>query len=201
MPDKQGDFTGGLVQIEPLSFPDSQVFDFSLSYGFNTETTFQDFGTYPGGSYDFLGYDDGTRALPSVIPTDEKVVRESIFTSGFTRPELQTFGRSFASVWQPRLSSSAPPNQSYSMVWGNSTEKLGAVVSFAYNHKNQTETEEQNFYAVGDGQLVRFSDYDFAVASTDTTMGLVGNLAYKISSPSTRRPSSPTSTTPTFFPA
>ncbi len=180
MPDKQGDFTGGLVQIEPLSFPDSQVFDFSLSYGFNTETTFQDFGSYPGGSYDFLGYDDGTRALPSVIPTDEKVVRESIFTAGFTRPELQTFGRSFANVWQPQLSSSAPPNQSYSLVWGNSTEKLGAVFSFAYNHKNQTQTEKQNFYAVGDDQLVLFSDYDFAVAATDTTMGLVGNLAYKI---------------------
>ncbi len=50
MPDKSADFTGGLVSIEPLSFPDKQVFDFSLSYGFNTETTFQDFGTYPGGS-------------------------------------------------------------------------------------------------------------------------------------------------------
>ena len=98
MPDKQGDFTGGLVQIEPLSFPDRQVFDVSLSYGFNTETTFQDFQTYPGGSSDFLGYDDGPRALPSVIPTDQKVVRESIFTEGFTRPELQTFGRSFANV-------------------------------------------------------------------------------------------------------
>jgi len=180
MPDKQGDFTGGLVQIEPLSFPDRQVFDVSLSYGFNTETTFQDFQTYPGGSSDFLGYDDGTRALPSVIPTDQKVVRESIFTEGFTRPELQTFGRSFANVWEPRLSASAVPNQSYSVVWGNSTEKLGAVVSFAYNYKNQNQTEEQNFYSVSDEEISLQNAYDFEVSGTDTTMGLVGNLSYKI---------------------
>ena len=181
MPDKQGDFTGGLVQIEPLSFPDSQVFDFSLGYAFNSETTFKDFGTYPGGGYDWLGYDDGTRAIPSAIPTDDKVVRGSAFTgTGFTRDELQTFGRSFANVWEPRLSSSAAPNQSYSLVYGNSTEKLGAVFSFAYNYKNQSQTEVQNFYSVSDEEISLQNNYDFEVASTDTTMGMVGNLAYKI---------------------
>ena len=181
MPDKQGDFTGGLVQIEPLSFPDRQVFDFSIGYAFNSETTFQDFGTYPGGGYDWLGYDDGTRALPSAIPMDDKIVRESAFTgAGFTREELQTFGRSFANVWEPRLSSSAAPNQSYSLVYGNSTEKLGAVFSFAYNYKNQSQTEVQNFYKVSDEQIALQNEYDFDVASTDTTMGMVGNLAYKI---------------------
>jgi outer membrane receptor protein involved in Fe transport len=181
MPDKQGDFTGGLVQIEPLSFPDREVFDFSLGYSFNTETTFQDFGGYPGGGYDWLGYDDGTRALPGAIPVDDKVVRGSAFTgSGFTRDELQTFGRSFADVWEPRNVGSSVPNQSYSLVYGNSTEKLGAVFSFAYNYKNQTQTEVQNFYSVSDEQISLQNNYDFNVSSTDTTMGMVGNLAYKI---------------------
>jgi outer membrane receptor protein involved in Fe transport len=180
MPDKPADFTGGLVQIEPLSFPDREVFDVSIGYGFNSETTFQDFGNYPGGSTDWLGYDDGTRALPSDIPTDQKVVRGGIFRGGFTRPELETFGESFADVWQPRVASSAAPNQSYSVVWGDSTEKLGAVVSFAYNYKNETQTEEQNYYSVGGDEIELYNDYDFEVASTDTTMGLVGNLAYKI---------------------
>jgi outer membrane receptor protein involved in Fe transport len=180
MPDKPADFTGGLVQIEPLSFPDRQVFDFSLSYGFNTETTFKDFQTYPGGSYDFLGYDDGTRALPGPIPADQKVVREGLFTAGFTRPELESLGESFANVWEPRLSSSAAPNQSYSLVWGNSTEKLGTVVSFAYNYKNQNQTEEQNYYSVSDEAISLQNAYDFEVSGTDTTMGLVGNLSYKI---------------------
>ncbi|HXV64362.1 MAG TPA: TonB-dependent receptor [Vicinamibacteria bacterium] len=181
MPDKPADFTGGLVEIEPLNFPDSQVFDFSLSYGFNGRTTFENHQTYPGGNTDFLGFDDGTRALPTIIPTDEKVVRSGGFTdTGFTPDELTTFGRSFANVWQPRLSSSAAPNQSYSLVWGNSTEKLGAVFSFAYNYKNQNQTEVQNFYKVSGEEITLQNDYDFEISSTDTTMGMVGNLAYKI---------------------
>jgi outer membrane receptor protein involved in Fe transport len=181
MPDKPADFTGGLVEIEPLNFPDSRVFDVSIGYAFNSETTFEDFGGYPGGSYDFLGYDDGTRALPGVIPDDEKVVRGSIISeSGFTRDELQTFGRSFANVWEPRNVGSAAPNQSYSLVYGDSTEKLGAVFSFAYNYKNQTQSEVQNFYKVSNQEITLQNDYDFEVASTDTTLGMVGNLAYKI---------------------
>ncbi len=182
MPDKPADFTGGLVQIEPLNFPDNPVFDFSLSQGFNSETTFDDFGTYPGGSRDWLGYDDGTRALPGIIPTDEKVVRGSTFSgTGFTRDELQTFGRSFSDVWQPRVNGSAVPNQSYSLVWGKSGEKLGAVASIAYNHRNQNQKNEtQNFYKVGGNDVVLQHDYTFDTSTTKTTMGLVGNLAYRM---------------------
>ena len=189
MPDRPGDFTGGLVDIEPLNFPDKQIFDFSLGYGFNQVTTGDNFGTYPGGSRDWLGFDDGTRALPGAIPTDARVVRGNAFTEGgFTPEELQTFGRSFADTWEPRglgafrpsEAATGAPNQSYSLVWGNSTEKLGAVFSFSYNHTSQNQTEEQNFYKVSDQAVAIQNDYDFNISTTSTTMGMVGNLAYKI---------------------
>jgi outer membrane receptor protein involved in Fe transport len=182
MPDKPADFTGGLVQIEPLNFPQDPVFDVSLSQGFNNETTFENFGNYPGGSTDWLGYDDGTRALPSIIPTDEKVVRGSAFSdTGFTREELQTFGRSFSNVWEPRTKGSAVPNQSYSLVWGKSGEKLGAVASFSYNYKNQNQkNEQQNFYKIGSDEIVLQHNYEFDTSTTKTTMGLVGNVAYRM---------------------
>lgn len=181
MPDKPADFTGGLVQIEPLNFPDRPVFDFSASVGFNSATTGNDALSYPGGGTDFLGFDDGTRAVPGLMPTDEKVVRGGIYSDpGFSRPELQAFGRSFGNVWEPRLNDTAKPNQSYSLVWGDSTEKLGAVVSYSYNYQNQNLSEERNFYKVSDDAIQIQNDYDFETSTTRTTMGLVGNLAYKI---------------------
>lgn len=182
LPDKPADFTGGLVQIEPLNFPEDPIFDFGLSQGFNRDTTFDDFSTYPGGGTDWLGHDDGTRALPAIIPADEKVVRGSAFSStGFTREELQTFGRSFSNVWEPRPNGSAVPNQSYSLVWGKSSDKLGAVASFSYNHKNQNQNDEiQNFYKVGGNDVVLQHNYTFDTSTTKTTMGLVGNLAYRM---------------------
>ena len=39
----------------------------SLSTGFNTQATGTDGLTYPGGSLDFLGFDDGSRNLPEII--------------------------------------------------------------------------------------------------------------------------------------
>ena len=189
MPDKPGDFTGGLVDIEPLNFPDKTIFDFSLGYGFNQVTTNEDFGTYPGGAYDWIGFDDGTRALPGIIPADQRVVRGNNFTEGgYSREELQEFGRSFANTWEPRglgsfrpeETTSATPNQSYSLVYGTSNEKLGGVFSFSYNHRNQNQTEERNFYKVSDETITIQNDYDFDIATTRTTMGLVGNLSYKI---------------------
>lgn len=189
MPDRPADFTGGLVDIEPLNFPDEQILDFSVGYGFNGITTGENFRTYPGGDLDWLGFDDGTRSLPDVIPTNERVIRGGSFTAGgFSREQLETFGQSFDNVWEPRglgafrpsQASTATPNQSYSLVWGNSTEKLGAIVSFSYNYKNQNQAEEQNFFKVSDETITIQNDYDFEIATTRTTMGLVGNLAYKV---------------------
>jgi len=150
LPDKPADFTGGLVQIEPIRSPDEMQLRFSVSQGGNFQTTFNDFGTYPGGSLDWFTFDDGTRALPGVIP-DERVVRGSSVTGrGLTAAEIQEFGQSFANVWEPRVGS-AKHDQSYSVMWGNGWEKWGAVVSFTYNYRNQFAEEEQNYYKVGGG--------------------------------------------------
>jgi outer membrane receptor protein involved in Fe transport len=178
MPDRPADFSGGLVAIEPTNFPESQTLNFAAKFGGNSITTGQDFGTYPGGSTDWLGFDDGTRALPGSIP-DDKVVRGSILTDrGYTPDELQALGRSFSNVWEPRTKS-ATPNQSYNFVWGASGEKLGGVVSYTYRNGNRYQEEERNFYKVGAGdQITLQNDYDFKISTNKVNMGLVGNLAY-----------------------
>ena len=65
-PDMPGDFSGGVVDITTKSFPDKEQLDVSLGLEYNVGTTFNnDFLTYKGGKLDWLGIDDGTRALPS----------------------------------------------------------------------------------------------------------------------------------------
>ncbi|MGH9463122.1 MAG: TonB-dependent receptor domain-containing protein [Vicinamibacteria bacterium] len=187
LPDKPADFTGGLVQIEPIRSPDEMTLNFSISEGGNLQTTFDDFGTYPGGSLDWFTYDDGTRVLPGIIP-DERVVKGSAVTGlGFTSAEIEEFGESFANVWEPRVGS-AKPDQSYSVMWGNGWEKWGAVVSFTYNYRNQYAEEEQNYYKVGGGEadeITLQNDYDFSISTNRANLGLVGNLSYQ-ATPNTR---------------
>lgn len=180
LPDKPADFSGGLVEIDPLSFPTEPVLNFSMSQGYNTRTTFDDGLTYSGGSRDWLGFDDGTRGLPSAIP-DAKVVRTSRFTSaGFTPAELETMGESFSNVWTPRTGSLGQ-SQSYSFVAGNSWDRLGAIFSATWSEDHQNQTEDRTFFAVSGGDLEVQNDYDFDITTSKTSTGLVGNLAYKFS--------------------
>ena len=59
------DFTGGVVNIETKDFPTERVFDVSVGVGYNPSMHFNDaYIDYEGGSTDFLGFDDGTRAIP-----------------------------------------------------------------------------------------------------------------------------------------
>ena len=65
-PELPADFTGGIVDIETKDFPDERIADVSLGFEFNPGMHFNsDYITYDGGNTDWLGYDDGTRALPT----------------------------------------------------------------------------------------------------------------------------------------
>jgi hypothetical protein len=69
-PDSPGDFAGGSVRIQTRRVPQDFLFSSSLSFGFNTTTTFKQRLSHRGGSLDWLGIDDGTRALPGSVPGD-----------------------------------------------------------------------------------------------------------------------------------
>ena len=67
-PDRPGEFSGGSIDIQNKEFPSEFTWKMSLGTSVNSETQFQDgFLRYDGGGSDWLGSDDGTRAIPDVI--------------------------------------------------------------------------------------------------------------------------------------
>jgi len=67
-PDLPGDAAGGTMMISTREFPSRFQLAVTGSLGFNSQTTFQSGPTGPSGSLDWLGFDDGRRALPSSVP-------------------------------------------------------------------------------------------------------------------------------------
>lgn len=64
--DLPADFTGGIVDIATKDFPDEKILNISLSTGYHPQMHFNNnYLSYPRGKFDFLGFDDGTRALPT----------------------------------------------------------------------------------------------------------------------------------------
>lgn len=64
-PNLAGDFTGGLVDITTSDYPSERTVYFKAALGYNTQATYnKNYISYQGGKLDFIGFDDGTRAMP-----------------------------------------------------------------------------------------------------------------------------------------
>jgi len=180
-PDQPGEFAGGVVKVNTLDFPRQKTFKLTYGTSLNSLTTFGPLQESVSGKYDFWGFDDGSRSLPSSIPP-QKVVRKTIFSPGYTRPELQEFGRSFANDWSFRDSRKAIPGQKFNIVAGNSWGPLGIVLAVNHGTDFETREEHQTYYKIGaDGVLDPFNDYSFKIGSTKARTSGTANVAYRLS--------------------
>jgi len=137
-PNLPGDFSGGYVDIATKDFPAVRTIQFSASSGFRTGTTFNGrFLTYPGGSTDWLGMDDGTRAVPRAVQNLQGAFPE--YSQGLNNAavasQLEDLTRSFNNSW--RFSNQRPPvNHSIGLSFGNQKtlfgKPLGYITSLTY---------------------------------------------------------------------
>jgi outer membrane receptor protein involved in Fe transport len=180
-PEKSAEFAGGLVQIVPLKLPNRPVVDLSYGTNFYTTSTGKEIPLSPLGSRDWLGFDNGSRALPSGIP-NEKIVRQGIYTPsvGYTPEQITQFGRLFDNTWSPALADGAP-GQNWSVVLGNRFDKLGLIGSMTHSYKEQFVEENRRFYRVAgaNNELEATTDYDMQYGTEKAQLGIVGNVAYQ----------------------
>lgn len=68
-PELPGDFAGGMIKIYTTSLPDKNSFNVGVQSSFREYTTGTPFNYNRVGKTDWLGYDDGGRAIPSIVPS------------------------------------------------------------------------------------------------------------------------------------
>ncbi len=135
-PDQPGQFAGGTVDIRTKDFPGHRAWSLSASVGQNSRATGFGRTTYAGGRRDWLGYDDGTRALPDIVPEDQRVVRGGI-AGGLSAEEIEAIGEAFPRSWGTRRAI-ADPNQSYGASYSDQAKvfgrRIGVLASGSYSH-------------------------------------------------------------------
>jgi TonB-dependent receptor len=181
-PDKSAEFAGGLVQIVPLKFPSRPMFDVGYGLEFLSTATGKSILESPLNGRDWLGYDDGARALPAIFP-DNKIVRRGIFTPnvGFSPDEITTFGRALDNQWQPTRKDGAA-GQNWSAVFGNRFGRLGVIASARHSYKESYVDERRRFYRTAEaGELEAVSDYQIQTGTARAQLGIVGNVASQFS--------------------
>ncbi|MDQ8182812.1 TonB-dependent receptor [Pelagicoccus sp. SDUM812005] len=153
-PDKAGSFTGGSVNVVTKSIPPSGFLSFQVGIGYDEKTTFGDYLTYDGGADDWLGMDDGTRAIPQVVLEAESL---PVSPFGRTPEELELMDaavKAFDSQLSPKVET-APLDHSFSVAFGDRYQLkesgdgpvLGIIGSFNYS---------RSFSAYDDGQIGRY---------------------------------------------
>ncbi|MGB0138030.1 MAG: carboxypeptidase-like regulatory domain-containing protein [Flavobacteriales bacterium] len=65
------DWAGAFISVETRDYPNTFNLSYSLSLGYNTQSTFQDILSTTRSDTDWLGYDNGLRDQPAGIPDTE----------------------------------------------------------------------------------------------------------------------------------
>ena len=130
-PNLPADFTGGLIDIVTLDFPESFTVSFSYKAGYNTQSSLNDnFLSYEGSSTDFLGYDDGFRDIPAATSGDIPIYPND-------KQGLTDITTSFNKIMSPSAMSSFL-NNSLSFSIGNQHKvgknSLGYIVGLSYKY-------------------------------------------------------------------
>ena len=188
-PDQPGGFAGGSVQVFTKDFPEALTMSLSMSTGFNTQATGEEGLIYPGGDFDFLGFDDGSRQLPNIIEdraADVPIRERGRFTpAGFTPAEIQEFGQSFENVWSPERQA-LPINQGYKFSLGNSNtifgKQFGYLGVISYGNSHSYDRQVRNAFRIGLNEtLSPVTSYDVERTGNEVEWGTVLNTSLRFS--------------------
>jgi len=199
-PDLPGTFTGGNVNIKTKSFPEQFSLSVSMSAGYNSQNNFiDDFRSYAGGADDYLGYDDGNRAKPSILNSsevrDNGILNQSLFPrprdgnegstqlANLTDQVIRSTNRNFTT--NPL---STPLDHGLSLAFGNKYDMgenaLGVIMSasFKQSYRHLGGFTKANWILddLATGEL--FNQGNFQETSSVQTPAISGmaGLAYRI---------------------
>lgn len=174
VPELPGEWAGGLVQVQTKEIPTRGFLNVQVGTGFNSETIGRPFYSYSGGKLDWLGIEDGTRRIPSGVPSYQKV-------ADMTPSELNAIGSQFRNVWAGQATE-APLNKSFQMSSGFSSrvfdKKFGGTVSLIYNQSNRRLQFDNAIIANNEGNIE--VKYHNERHSTDVMAGAMANLSLQL---------------------
>ncbi|MBE0644402.1 MAG: TonB-dependent receptor [Bacteroidetes bacterium] len=170
-PDLPGDFTGGLVRMNTLDFPDNPMLKIGISSSWNTQITGKDALVSQGGGSDWLGIDDGSRGAPN------------------TQLNNYDLGKSLPNTWV-QGSSKAPVNSAFDVSAGDryflgESAELGMIGSLTYrNGYSREETEYNNIEGgttilTGNGQRDKYNVLWGGIFNMSAKLAGVNKISWK----------------------
>lgn len=171
--DLPGDFAGGVVQVITRDVPEENFLNASVSFGYNSQSTFKDFTSNGRNKYDFIGFDDGSRKLPAGFPASFQAYNplSTADKAKFSKQLLNSYGEG---------NSAAIPSQNHQLTWGLRKEltnggSFGSVLSASYRNSQNIAFAERKDYEFSGRS---FYEYEEDISKYNTNVGMLANFAY-----------------------
>ena len=173
-PDLPAEFAGGIIQLNTRDIPDKSFFNLTIGESVIEKASFKPYYSYQGGKKDFLGVDDGTRALPSSFPATDSFQK-------LANSQRYPYSKSLPNNWALQKKKMAYPGQSFQFSGGYVKDfkniKIGTVASLSYSNSLKTIYSSRYDFN-GDGTTI--FDYDDVAYSNPVTIGALLNLSLLI---------------------
>lgn len=176
VPEYPGEWAGGLIQVNTKDIPNKNFLNVQVGTGFNSQTIGKDFYKDKGGKTDWLGFDDGTRALPA------SYTRKAEFDI-LTPAEKTAIGKEMRNAWAP-VKTSAPINVSFQLN-GGFTGKLfgkniGGSLGITYTKNNRLLKLVNRSNALSNGVFTSNYDFNDTRYTQDVSVGALASFAVQL---------------------
>lgn len=173
-PDLPGEFAGGVIQLNTKDFPDEKFFNASVGLSYNSISTGKRFFENSSkGKYDFIGIDDGTRAIPDGVPSEENYPTNA--------KKAAAMSRLFQNDWG-YAEKQAVPGGNMQVLYGNklklAQKDLGFVYSLTYSNSETYRQIERQDFDNSIGKRFAFADDNYR---RKINLGGLLNLSYQTS--------------------
>ncbi len=145
--DKTGEFAGGVIDITTKSIPAKNFTSISFGNGYNTLITGKNrYYSENKGKKDWLGIDDGKRAMPKGVPSPQEIKNVLSFAQ---KAELAKLFGNYK--WGIKKDYTTKPNFSFQLSKGINIEKkkeefFGGLFSINYFHNYTLASGDRNSY-------------------------------------------------------
>jgi hypothetical protein len=186
-PDKTAEFGGGIIEITTKATSSKPVTVISVSQGYNSLITGKNrFVSEMKGSRDWLGLDDGTRALPSNIPADKQG-----FINSSTADKIG-YAKEFGKYKWGIKEVDTKPNMSLQIVKSlnvklKEKQFISSLFSVSYNKSNSFVNGERNSYNgngsnIGDPNYTPIQErkYNDSLYNEEIIWSALANIGIKI---------------------
>jgi len=178
VPEYPGEWAGGLIQVNTKDIPSKGFFNIQVGTGFNTQTTGKKFYTDKAGKLDWLGIDDGSRALPASYPGKSEF--------GQLTPEQRTaIGKQLPNTWVAK-EVTAPLNLSFQANGGFTTKVfrkiLGGNFGLMYNRSSNNIELQNRLNKISNDVVSQETDYNDERFRTGVSTGAFGSLTLQLNS-------------------